>query len=272
MLISYPTHTLLRTPVLILYEAVEPKIIIHTPTSTLPVICMHDLLNVNVVTHAVLCMHNVSKVQAYFLWGKPVGEQKDSIDIQFNPRAAVINPREVFKITVTLKPLKTGTLENIFVPCFVGRVAEPVILTVMCAVDSIHVLFKLPMHDVNEGVVLWPPPIIDEYGENLFKPPEMLYEENIAEPFVNESQCTKNISRPKADFQKSLFSSNRGLLSVKSMEKYRDDWILFEQTPQSSSNHSIKSKSLLADHVADFILEQNYIEIHNVPVKTRKII
>lgn len=274
--ITHPQPTIMRTPILITYEVCQPNIIIHTPTSTSPILCISELLNVDVITHAVVCMHNSSNVPAYFLWGPAVGKQKDSMELQFNPKAGVIRPRDTFKVTVSLKPHETGILEYVFVPCFVGRVTEPVMLTVMCAVDNIHVRFELPIQEGKYQKVLWPPKIVDEYNVQSFN--------NI--PFTHEEDDLISYLDTKCCFEKIL--KNRNQICINNDDDdddvnddhHNDDDQRFEIPPQLDCNEETPKtddeivvnvqKPVLKDYFgADLILEDYHLEIPQVPLRTR---
>lgn len=278
ILITHPTTAVLETPILVIYEVCQPKIIIHTPTSTSPILCISELLNIGVTIHAVICMHNVSNVLAYFLWGSSVGKQNKCMNIHFNPKAGVIKPKDIFKVTVSLKPNETGILEQIFIPCFIGRVEEPVMLTVMCAVDNIHVYFDLPTPDGRRKRILWPPQIIDEYNYHYYDLPLGSHEEDIvstnklsAVPYLDTKSCYQNILIAKSNFEKNIgnISPQQSIDFISNFKKRYTN--CYEQTPQTLSAESIAIKpSLIQRFGSDLILEDNYIEITDVPIKTRK--
>lgn len=272
VLITQPQQKILNTPILITYEVCQPNITIHTPTSTTPILCIPELLNINVTTHTVVCMHNTSNVPAYFLWGNPVGKQKHCINLSFSPKAGMIEPRNTFRATVTLKPQQTGILEHIYVPCFIGRVAEPVILTVMCAVDGIHVCFSLP----EDKKIYWPPKIIDEHDiSSAFHLPSYLYEEENGESFHMDIVNTDT----KFCFQELL--QGKSYIDVNPQQQTNLHAVMqpaellcleyHEQTPEMLSEEfvSIEKQRLIEAFDSSLILEDYFVEVRDVPLKTR---
>lgn len=278
VLITHPLTAVLESPVIVTYEVCQPKIIVHSPASTSSILCIPELLNIGVTIHAVLCMHNASNVPAYFLWGAPVGKQKNCIDVRFNPKAGVIKPRDILKITISLKPQETGILEQIHVPCFVGRVDEPVMLAVMCAVDNIHVCFTLPMHDGRHRRIPWPPQIIDEYSLQSYSLPLFALEEDPITtssfwdiPHIDKKPCLQEILKAKADYAQATKDDNLNTPSPFDINLSRLLNInCYEQTPQTLSNESVVAKPALIDHFgSELILEEYHIQIRDVPIKTR---
>lgn len=167
LIVTHPVKSAMDSLILVTYEICEPQISVHTPMSTSAILCPNDLLNLGVTAHAVVCMHNTTNVCSYFMWGEPVGNQENSLAVQFFPTSGMINPGHVLKVSVALTPLQAGILDQVYVPCFVGRTTEPVVLTVMCAVDNIHICFKLPTQDGRYRKVKWPPKIINEFNRNF---------------------------------------------------------------------------------------------------------
>lgn len=273
LLITHPVPAILETPILVIYEVCQPKIVIHTPTSTSPILCISELLHLDVTIHAVICMHNASNVKTFFQWGSPVGKQKDCVTVRFNPKAGAIKPRDIFKVTVSLKPLETGILEQIYIPCFVGRVEEPEMLTVMCAVDNIRVCFSLPTRDGHHRRVLWPPQVIDEYNFQYYNLP--VCEEDIAStntlnvvPHLDTGPCYQKILKAKSDYGQLLCDS-----SPKQSQAFDINRLICgEQTPQSISSESSAAKPSITERFgSELVLEDHYFEITDVPIKTRKI-
>lgn len=224
-------------------------------------------------------MHNSSNVPAYFLWGSAVGKHKQCVDMLFSPKAGVIKPRNTFKVTVSLQPNVTGILEHIYVPCFIGRVAEPVILTVMCAVDNIHVCFSLPVQEGKYKKIYWPPQIIDEYNFQTFNLPLYLYgEESADDSFVLPQTDTKFC------FQQLMQArTNQRFDDVNDSPKPDTSFVLprllsldyhgEETPPHAVSEESVTSeKPRLTDAFgSELILEDYHLEIRDVPLRTRKV-
>lgn len=218
---------------------------------------------------------------AYFLWGSAVGKHKDCVNLFVTPKAGVIKPRNTFKVTVTLKANVTGILEHIYVPCFVGRVPEPVILTVMCAVDNIHVCFSLPMAEGKYKKIYWPPQIIDEYNFQSFNLPLYLLGEENADQVVTSPMDTKSCFqqlvkvRTKQNFDDASDDDDDD--SRKAAANFVLPRLLsfnfHEEAPQSSiSEESVSSEKsrLIEAFGSDLILEDYHLEIRNVPLRTRK--
>lgn len=152
---------------LITYEICQPKILIHSSTSDSAIICPDGLLYLGVRTFYTLCIHNASNVTAHFLWGNPIGEQVDCVQMEIYPHTGTIKPHKSVKVTVSLTPQKTGIIEYAYLPCFIGRLDEPIIVTVMCAVDNVHLIVFLPTDNGRYKEIMWPPNIIDEYNYML---------------------------------------------------------------------------------------------------------
>lgn len=267
--ITDPHPAVHKTPVLVTYEVCQPNIFIHTPTSTTPILCIPQLLYIDVIVHSVICMHNSSNVSAYFLWGKTVGKQKDCIQLVFNPNAGCIKPRDTFKVTVTLKPRETGILEEIFVPCFVGRVEEPTMLAVMCAVDNVHVRFDLPVQEGEPKKVFWPPKIVEDYGSRTYG----------LDNFSNEESYCFTDEPKKFYLQDKTSQSNTDRNDdVGSIKEIELPTLLSlgcpEQTPEVFSEKSVNvQKGPLAEYFGpDLILEDYHLEIPQIPIKTRNTI
>lgn len=159
---SHPTETIVDSFMLITYEVCQHNIMIHTAMSTSSILCPGNLMYLGVRSIYTLCVHNVGDIAAYFLWGNCVGDQAKCLDMQIFPRTGVIKPHDFVKISVSLVPLETGIIEHVFLPCFIGRLEEPLMVTVMCAVDNVHLKFFLPDNAGRYKEVLWPPTVINE--------------------------------------------------------------------------------------------------------------
>lgn len=149
--------------ILVTYEVCQPKIFIHSPMSTTPILCPTDLLYVGVRYQSSLCIHNTGNIPGCFLWGLPVGKEAHCVNVHYYPNAGVVKPKDVYKVNVTITPLRTGIFEEIFLSCFVGKMDEPVTVRLMCAVDNVHVNIYLPNDDGSFQKVAWPPKATQDF-------------------------------------------------------------------------------------------------------------
>lgn len=159
---SHPTETMVDSFMLVTYEVCQHNIVVHTCMSQSAILCPDSLLYLGVRSLYTLCIHNVGSIAAHFLCGNSVGDQAHCIDIQIFPRTGIIKPHDFIQISISLTPLETGILENIFLPCFIGRLEEPLMVTVMCAVDNVHLRIFLPNTDGRYKEISWPPNVINE--------------------------------------------------------------------------------------------------------------
>lgn len=161
---SHETETMVDSFMLVTYNVCVPKITVHTSMSNSPILCPSSLIYLGVCSFYTLCMHNTGNVAAHFLCGDCVGDQANYLDIQISPRAGMIKPHDFVKISVSLVPLQTGLIEHVYLPCFIAKMEEPLVVTIMCAVDNVHLKILLPNSDGHYTEVLWPPNVIDEYN------------------------------------------------------------------------------------------------------------
>lgn len=114
-----------------------------------------------------VCLHNVgTKLAASFIWGNPVGKQADKVVIRCLPKSGIVQPQKCVHISIILQPLATGILDEIYVPCFVGNMDEPIMLTILCVVDNVCLYFHLPDNMGKSEKILWPPIAIVDFDSS----------------------------------------------------------------------------------------------------------
>lgn len=108
-------------------------------------------------------MHNLGDIVACFLWGSIAGTQSKLMKIKLTPNSGFIKPGESLKVDVQLTPLELGLFEHLYVPCFVGKMDDPIMLRIFCFVENIFVNIHLPNEKGKFDVVYWPPRMINEF-------------------------------------------------------------------------------------------------------------
>lgn len=163
LLSSHKTKTAIDGICSINYKVTQPYIAVHTDLSPCPCLFSQETLHKNITTNLKVCMHNLGEIVACFLWGSIAGTQSDLMKIQFTPKSGLIKPGGSFKVDVQLTPLKLGLFEHIYVPCFVGKMNDPIMLRIFCFVENIFVNIHLPNEKGKFDVVYWPPRMVNEF-------------------------------------------------------------------------------------------------------------
>lgn len=190
ILISTVPKSIALDTCLVMYALSEPEIIIRTASEEYkyPILSPEHILYLNLPETFEVTLYNTSEdVPGAFIWGIPFGIHSTKMDVQCNPRSGFISCRRSLLIKVTITPLETGIMDEIVLPCFIGYRSNPLLLTIMCAVDNIHINFYLPVaHRFLK--VCWPPRIVTSLSHL-----------NIEAEVENETVALFILSRHKRD-------------------------------------------------------------------------
>ncbi|KAF2903634.1 hypothetical protein ILUMI_02541 [Ignelater luminosus] len=293
LLSSHPTLEATNSLCLITYEVVQPEIIIHTRSSQQPILYPGKLLHVNCPTFYMVCLHNVgTKLTASFIWGRPVGKQADQIIIRCLPKSGIVQPQKCIHISITLQPLATGVLDEIYVPCFVGNMDQPIMLTVLCVVDNICLNFHLPDNMGKSEKVIWPPTAIadfDSFSLGVSTSKHEMEEDSIK----RDELCQKLhvLKDPITLFQTETILNNTTMVNIGD-EFNKEKTLLTEEINEDNEMHfnfetsdtsfdlegihekeSTASVNLSLDSLkhyfgSEVVLQEHLVEYHNVPLRT----
>ncbi|XP_025836193.1 uncharacterized protein LOC108733558 isoform X2 [Agrilus planipennis] len=148
----------------ITYEIISPRLIIHSSTSEGALICPSHLLYINNTKTYPICLHNDGYVPATYVWGVPYGKDVHAFKINFGPRWGKIEPQSCNHIKFSITPIANGIFK-VMVPCFIGKIKKPLVLTIITNTSNIYVYIHLPEVNGSYKQVLWPVNFEDyEYG------------------------------------------------------------------------------------------------------------
>lgn len=131
------------------------RAVIHQPNISIrdsansPTLSITERLFVGVPYTGRIILRNNGKIPTTFMWDKPTGSQAYFLSIKFSSRADEIEPNETKVLDVEITPKRIGFINQVYVPCFIGRYSDPLFLHVQCFVDNIRVSFSVPVEYLN---------------------------------------------------------------------------------------------------------------------------
>nr|CAI5824907.1 unnamed protein product [Callosobruchus analis] len=158
---------------IVTYEIIEYDIVVTTGNSTNPILCPLNLMYLDIPIQMKFTIENRSPIIGCFCLAKPYGLDCHKILLKLTPQSAILKPNEIVEVTAILQSSEVGIFENIFVPCFFSPAQSPIVIRVLCAVDTLHVFFFLPEFEGSFKKVIWPPKVVYEYDWSLSCPCEM---------------------------------------------------------------------------------------------------
>ncbi|KAF7287362.1 hypothetical protein GWI33_001720 [Rhynchophorus ferrugineus] len=196
-----------------------------------PIICPLQMLYVDIPTDIEFELQNNSFMNGCFYFLKPTGEESEKVTVEYKPQCGTIQAKTSKKINLNVTCHDIGILEDIYLPCFIGKGQKLMSIKLLCVVDCIHVFFYLPCKSNEEfEKVLWPPKVVYEYDRNWSQYcicEDMTYEDaimniqNIIElnriersnETINELKMSESAER-KAAVSCDSFQSDEGPLKV----------------------------------------------------------
>lgn len=151
---------------IVTYQLIHYEIVIHTGHSDSPIICPMKMLYKNIPEQIQIKVENFSPITGCFYFQNPIGNDKDKLSIEFHPQSSVLKPNKSVDVQVKLSCKETGTMENVYVPCFVGLGQDAIMLRILCIADDIHIIFYLPNTTNSFQKIMWPPKVIYEFDAN----------------------------------------------------------------------------------------------------------
>ncbi|KAL1490685.1 hypothetical protein ABEB36_013340 [Hypothenemus hampei] len=148
----------------VIYEIIKLDIVIQTGQSRGPILCPMQMLYTGVPIKISFQIHNNSLIPGCFYFLEPIGSDADKIHIEYEPKSGQLKACATKKIIVKLICYEVGILENVIIPCFIGKNEKPLELRLLCVVDCIHIFFYIPMKNRQFEKILWPPKVIYEYN------------------------------------------------------------------------------------------------------------
>ncbi|VEN53979.1 unnamed protein product [Callosobruchus maculatus] len=158
---------------IVTYEIIDYDIVITAGNPSNPILCPLKLMYVDIPIEMKFTIENRSPITGCFCLAKPYGLDSHKISLKLTPQSAILKPYEIVEVTAVLQSSEVGIFENTFVPCFFSLGQSPIVIRVLCAVDTLHVFFYLPEFENNFRKVIWPPKIVYEYDWRLGCPCEM---------------------------------------------------------------------------------------------------
>lgn len=150
------------------YKIVLPMVEISTDKSKFPILYCDDVLHKNVTTSHKVFIRNIGFIPTTFVWGTPIGNQKDGLSIKFTPQSATIKQGVRMNIDVHVTPHELGILDNIHVPCYIENLERPIMLRILCLIDDIYFTISIPNDDDKYDVVNWPPAMINDFEADYY--------------------------------------------------------------------------------------------------------
>ncbi|KAF5273951.1 hypothetical protein FQA39_LY01066 [Lamprigera yunnana] len=266
LLLTYPIEVALDSVCTVTFEVRESNMKIHSPFPTFPIIFPRHLLYLGHPLIYQLCIHNCSeKMPRSFMFGTPKGSQVSNLQIHFAPKSGITAALSCVHVTMTLCPLKTGIVHDIRVPCIIEFDTNLIFLSILCAVDNIHLNYYLPNDDGKFRKVFWPPPLYADL--NLGDLSKMKQEECqflLVEEAEESVELTKVTSLSSSKLQVDLF--NHFDLDFKlSLESSSKEEML---TQKSSSVLNVVAAPLRNDFDSDVVLQQHIVEFRSIPLRT----
>lgn len=168
---KYSSVTKGSTFVLIYAEIVEPALGIYD-SKTETAIMRPPIGFIGIENKYTVSIRNQSVVRISIAWGAPEGRGTELIDVLLCPTISILEPLQCSSMIVTIHPKKEGVVHGLKIPCFVGKLTEPIWIGIEMEVKDIQVQIY---QDGSDNYILWPE---DELRSCR---PEMIEYESITE-------------------------------------------------------------------------------------------
>ncbi|CAH1969264.1 unnamed protein product [Acanthoscelides obtectus] len=249
---------------IVTYEVIEYDIVVKTGSSANPIICPMKLMYVDIPTQIKFTVENRSPITACFCLNKPYGTDIDKISLKLSPHSAIMKPNEIVEITAIIQSSEVGIFENTFIPCFFSLAQSPIVIRVLCAVDTLHVFFYLPEGSSSSfKKVIWPPKIVYEYGWSLGCPCEAENCLDCASEYLSSSSTLTDVRQ----YQQS-FPSNY----MKEHLEYDGCNISTESSVSEISAGGSLVAILKEQFGEDFLLQSNKVEVKVTASKPTSVV
>ncbi|CAG9763662.1 unnamed protein product [Ceutorhynchus assimilis] len=252
----------------ITYEVIHMDIAFKTQSKQ-AILCPLQLLYTEVPTEVSFRLKNYSLIPGCFYFLKPIGQDANKISIEYLPELGELKANGSKKIALRLTCKEVGILEDIFIPCFIGKNQEPIRLRLLCVVDCVHVFFYLPSKNNEYQKILWPPKMVYEHDmtwsdhcfceESSSVPLKIIQSDSEMKLEEQSNDTLKNISRSSIntdtdDILETLESVDSDIFlqdyvmevkGVKTKEP-RKFTIFFENVTKKSAKYSVQTTNYLA--------------------------
>ncbi|XP_017780624.1 PREDICTED: uncharacterized protein LOC108565594 [Nicrophorus vespilloides] len=270
LITKYKDESVINGVCTVSYIVDDLTIYLHTQMSECSILCPGELLYANKTSVYTLCLHNVSQIDANFLFGEIYGDKSDLVCAKVFPTTGFVPAKTFKRVNLELTPLEVCVFESLYLPCEIitynpsikGKYVEkkPLVLVILCVVEDVNVQLIIPGM---EKPVYWPPQM--NYDLEYRIEPEKC---------VNESKSSSEVEEAKV-FSKTDFAEESVINDIteylhnliQGIGEEEVEPIKREDTISTSSFSALSSDSLREYFDEDIFIHENHMEFKGVPLR-----